>query len=422
MSDEQDILPILRTILFTNSRDEHNIIEWIFYHKLLGFNKIVIYDHMSKTPVESFLSNKLFSDVEFIRIDDLPGSPKKELMKKAYQYAIKDPSLTHLLYIDMDEYVVLRKQRNINSFIEMVGRDLPGIALNWVCYGNNTLLRRTNNLIIDDFTYRIPWNRPHPDGYLPQLTKTIHRISALSGEVISPHYFSYTDPNVYNVNVLGMTSKNPAANTFLSERIIKTAYLAHFVYQSREDLFVRKLGRPRDDENTYRFPNVFLEPLPFFTLKDDTIKMRFAKKIKRAIRKYKLEDVQLALKTRWCPRLLEDSQLDTFITKSYDERKQILAGKAEEKILSFRRSKGHDGLIITPTDPIQGVASAAEAAEAAKVTEAPEVANKTKEEIKEIKSVKEVVQEIKEGSEIKEGQWIFISSVRSRMGPFRRRI
>ena len=38
-------------ILCTNVKDEKNILEWIIYHLLIGFDKIFIIDHMSKNPI-----------------------------------------------------------------------------------------------------------------------------------------------------------------------------------------------------------------------------------------------------------------------------------------------------------------------------------------------------------------------------------
>ena len=37
----------MKTILFTNARDEHHILEWVIHHLHLGFDSIYIIDHLS---------------------------------------------------------------------------------------------------------------------------------------------------------------------------------------------------------------------------------------------------------------------------------------------------------------------------------------------------------------------------------------
>ena len=44
-------------ILFTNARDEPNIAEWVAHHLLLGFDKVIIFDHLSKVPIKTTIPN-----------------------------------------------------------------------------------------------------------------------------------------------------------------------------------------------------------------------------------------------------------------------------------------------------------------------------------------------------------------------------
>ena len=62
-----NLIPILATnsrrtdnysvILFTNARDEPNIAEWIAHHLLLGFDKVVVFDNLSKNPISLNIKN-----------------------------------------------------------------------------------------------------------------------------------------------------------------------------------------------------------------------------------------------------------------------------------------------------------------------------------------------------------------------------
>ena len=46
-----------QTILFTNARDEPNISEWVAHHLLLGFDKIIVFDHLSTVPISSMIKS-----------------------------------------------------------------------------------------------------------------------------------------------------------------------------------------------------------------------------------------------------------------------------------------------------------------------------------------------------------------------------
>ena len=47
-----------RTILFTNARNEKNIVEWTAHHLNLGFDFIYILDHNSDIPIVDLFKNK----------------------------------------------------------------------------------------------------------------------------------------------------------------------------------------------------------------------------------------------------------------------------------------------------------------------------------------------------------------------------
>ena len=46
-----------KLILFTNMKDEKNIKEWCAHHLLLGFDRIYIFDNLSKNPINQELYN-----------------------------------------------------------------------------------------------------------------------------------------------------------------------------------------------------------------------------------------------------------------------------------------------------------------------------------------------------------------------------
>ena len=56
----------LKIGLFINARDEDNLKEWVTHHLLLGFNKIIIFDHKSIIPIKSLLKCLLLRAMLYI--------------------------------------------------------------------------------------------------------------------------------------------------------------------------------------------------------------------------------------------------------------------------------------------------------------------------------------------------------------------
>jgi hypothetical protein len=69
----------MKTILFTNVRDETNIVEWVAHHLNLGFSFICIYDHLSVIPVSSLLKQN--RNIIIKNIDEVGDKTKLQIMR-----------------------------------------------------------------------------------------------------------------------------------------------------------------------------------------------------------------------------------------------------------------------------------------------------------------------------------------------------
>ena len=159
----------MKTILFTNARDESNILEWILHHLNLGFDYIYIFDHKSKIPIYNLLksnhtSNCDLSKVHIFRLDK--DIIKINLMKIALQFSIKH-NFSWLLYLDCDEFLVLNQENNVQSFLEKY-KNFDQIAFNWLLFGSNyrnNLLNPNEDLLYKNtFRNKTP-ARPKIDTY-----------------------------------------------------------------------------------------------------------------------------------------------------------------------------------------------------------------------------------------------------------------
>src|ERR1035437_8588402 len=99
------------SIISTYVREDNDYLdEWVQYHLAIGFEHIVMYDHRSIVPVQNIWGGM----VTVIRID------RESLFKPTY--LTQDTLKTHPAYwmagIDVDEFIVIFKEKNINSLLE----------------------------------------------------------------------------------------------------------------------------------------------------------------------------------------------------------------------------------------------------------------------------------------------------------------
>jgi hypothetical protein len=67
--------------LFTNARDEKHIKEWAAHHLLLGFSKIIIFDHKSIIPLKEVFK-KFDKRIKIIDVYNIHGAIKMLLMNR----------------------------------------------------------------------------------------------------------------------------------------------------------------------------------------------------------------------------------------------------------------------------------------------------------------------------------------------------
>ena len=230
----------IKTILFTNVRDEKNMKEWCAHHLLLGFDYICIFDHKSQIPLQK----------EFIHFDkrisivrcEWPNPVKNPLMKQSVNIA-KQLNIDWLLYLDADEFLVLNAFQNVKHMLTIF-KNADSLAINWLMFGSNNHKKEPNGTIIENYT--------KSDLLLNKHVKSFVRPSQVTN-ITNPHFFNIRNPDrrvsmQYNV----MNQQHPEFNELPIEYTKSTAYIAHYLYQSEETYINRKLNLPRDDVNAFR--------------------------------------------------------------------------------------------------------------------------------------------------------------------------
>jgi hypothetical protein len=203
--------------------EDKYIQEWISYHKKLGFDSIIIYEN-------DWRSNINQDGVITFAFD----GPVQQL--PAYNHFIQSNSDFGWGYdwaaiIDIDEFIVLKKHKNIKDFIQEYGNIANGIAMHWMLFGNNghEEIIDDNYSVLERFTKREESINPH--------VKTLLKLT--SGQI------RMKDPHIPNVPLA--ETNGSIVNTSMSPNgSIDVIQLNHYFCKTPKE-FNDKIARGRSD-------------------------------------------------------------------------------------------------------------------------------------------------------------------------------
>jgi hypothetical protein len=233
------------SILFTNARDEPNIAEWVAHHLLLGFDKIVVFDHLSNVPISSLIKNNFDNRLNIIKVDSV-GAVKLNLMKNALDIANKG-NYSWMLYLDADEFLNLNGFSNIKVYLDLF-KEADSIGINWLMFGTSGHKNQPKGLITENFV--------RSELRLNSHVKSFARPSTIAN-IINPHYYVMVNPlRCFSGN--GTRMKMGPFNNQPLPFIKARAYIAHYYTQSEEE-HMRRKSRMLDDGSVNKsadFPEV----------------------------------------------------------------------------------------------------------------------------------------------------------------------
>jgi len=230
-----------RVCLFTNARDEKHIREWAAHHLLIGFSKIIIFDHKSTTPLKEVF-NDFDKRVKIINASHVEGGIKMLLMNKASKIA-RLLKMDWMIYLDADEFIILNKNFIGIKHLLSVYNHADSLGINWLMFGSNNLEKDPDGLILENYT--------KSDASLNEHLKSFVRPKKIVN-AINPHYYNIKDTHRYftvdNQNLQGVYYASKPNVSYLNV----SAYIAHYANQSEETFIKRKMNLPRDDTGEKR--------------------------------------------------------------------------------------------------------------------------------------------------------------------------
>ena len=161
-------------------KEELYIEEWIVHHLRIGFDSIVIYDNSDENTLAG-LPDKFLDRVTIVHY---PGRVRQ---MSAYADAATRYN-TWCAFIDVDEFIVLRKHPDIKSLLAEVAPEGGALTLNWVMFGSSGHAEYSPEPVTKRFTWRAREANQHIKtiAYLPHVA-TVDNPHSVSLKRGAPH-------------------------------------------------------------------------------------------------------------------------------------------------------------------------------------------------------------------------------------------
>lgn len=227
------------------------LLEWIAYHRLVGFDRLVIYSNDCTDGSEELLDG--LDAAGIVQHRRWPSVEGQSPQRTAYNDAVRRCETEWIGFLDADEFLALRQDPDISSFLARFPAEVSAIAMNWRIFGSSRHVTRRRGLVIKRFTLAAP--RPH---HLNRHCKTIARAAAIDEMHIHSCTLRrglYVDPNGQSITIerMGFT---PEVN---HERVQVNHYVVKSLQEFREKQRRGNANRPPGavDKYTGRNGNYF---------------------------------------------------------------------------------------------------------------------------------------------------------------------
>ena len=252
-----------RPTIYTNNKavvcniqkkEDAYIDEWVDYHLAIGFEMIYIYDNTDNNDLRNW-GNKRFLDG--VRVKHFPGIKKQVLADSACAKRAEKDGATWAAFFDIDEFLLLKKNENINEFLVEYGLSKGAIGINWLTVGTSNKTKYEPKPVTLRFQYTVPQWRGNIH------IKSIARVKEIK-TFQSPHYAIFIDKTTKTIDTNGYTINGPFNRNMTTD----IAVLYHYRYKSKEEFIARK----SDDSRS--FGNKKLArygPLPVGDTFDDSV-------------------------------------------------------------------------------------------------------------------------------------------------------
>jgi hypothetical protein len=229
-------------LLATARNEGLYLLEWIAYHRSIGFQDILLYSNNNNDGSDQLLAALAAGGaIKWVQNEVAPGNAAQP---KAYGHALGvSPDVLNCrwtLIIDLDEFFVFDSTRfsSISEYIAFQeARPVDAIALNWLAYGSSGEACWREAPMLSRFVHRFPWIDSH--------VKTLVRSNLPLQS--RPHHPSFDKrQTILTRDASGTTFISSGGLSFSALPEASTAWINHYFLKSADE-FIWKFSRNRGD-------------------------------------------------------------------------------------------------------------------------------------------------------------------------------
>ena len=238
----KDKKPVYDVAIVAIAKNEREYIrEWVSYHKVIGINKIYLYDNDSTDGMVEEIED--YIDSGYVVLEKIPG---KKMQLRAYNLALNKygKECAYMAFIDCDEFICpLEKGFTIKEMLDsrcMSHSNAGGVALNWCMFGSSGYEEKPKGLLIDNFI----WRAKLPEGRGNDYIKTIVRPECV--KKFNHVHFPYYKAGYCSYDMNG----NPVAGASNSISEYKNLRINHYFTKSKQQWIARRSLGMADKDGT----------------------------------------------------------------------------------------------------------------------------------------------------------------------------
>ena len=214
------------------------IYEWLAYHSAIGFDHVFLHCN-DDDPLALLAEVRRFMERRpgFVTFTHFPGQGQQRAMYLDSMRTAQTQT-EWLMFLDLDEFLVLRGVDDVNAFVEARAEAADSISFNWLVFGNNGFVERPCGPVLSNYTRRAPAVHPNTKHLTRAAKLEMPRLEisgypfwhALNGELWS---------DVRKTDVLGHPGPAAVEDPAKSDALIATAVINHYMLKSEKDFLLR---------------------------------------------------------------------------------------------------------------------------------------------------------------------------------------
>lgn len=218
------------------------ILEWIAFHRLIGFEKFILADNISNDGTSELLSK--LDNAGIIDRIIYPTQAGQPPQIPAYReiYKLYKEDINYIAFLDADEFITSTQDISLKKLLkELEKKDkFGGLALNWSVFGSSGKKYFDEGLVIERFT-----KRANKDQFINHHLKSIVKIECIES-ISNCHQAQLKDGFLYYNTNYEIIDKNKQKIFGLSEKVCWSKFkVNHYMIKSYQEFKEKKQARGR---------------------------------------------------------------------------------------------------------------------------------------------------------------------------------